>query len=199
MSSDDGVGQAVGREVEGAGGEASEFFCGMTKGEEGGFRGSLLVDFRDFCEGADEKAGTSALGTDLSVSCNEGATSFTAAGKINVGRGGFKVELDRLRDDEPACRSQKGDGIPPQFTTGMVPNDLTPSILREGKFVGDEGSIAESSSIDPKATKSRHKQGVGDPKKMNVTELASHALLSTRNWKRSSTTWVPEQARDLLG
>jgi hypothetical protein len=89
-------------EADRAGDEGSEFVCGVTEGEEGGFwkslRMSTLVGL-----GVGEGAGTSGFEVDDSDLDNEGATGFVAVGEIIVGGGGFELELDCFRDDGPAC------------------------------------------------------------------------------------------------
>ena len=94
----------VEREADRAGGEGSEFVCGVTEEEGGGpwksLRMSTLVGFG---VGVDEGAGASGFDMDDSDLDNEGATGFVAVGEIIVGGGGFEVELDCFEDDGPAC------------------------------------------------------------------------------------------------
>ena len=86
-----------------AGDEGSEFVCGVTEGEEGGFWKSLRMStLVGFGVGVDEGAGASGLDVDDSGLDSEGATGFVAVGEIIVGGGWFE-ELDCLKDDGPAC------------------------------------------------------------------------------------------------
>jgi hypothetical protein len=92
----------AGMEADRAGDEGSEFVCGVTEGEEGGFWKSFRMStFVIFGVGVDEGAGASCFDVDDSDLDNEGATSFVAVGEIIVG--GFGDEFDCFKDDGPAC------------------------------------------------------------------------------------------------
>ena len=74
----------------------------MIAREKGGdFWERLVVRFLIFREGVGERAGTSALDIDSSVSDDEGTTSFAEMGEIIVGRRGLEVELGCSRDERP--------------------------------------------------------------------------------------------------
>lgn len=167
---DDVVKEVEVEREEGAVDEGSEFVCGAIEGEEEeGFWKSLWMStLVGFGVGVDEGAGASSLGVDESDLDNEGATSLVAVGEKIVGGGGFEVELDceYFRDDETGCWFPKeGVSLPPPFTAGTDPNDLTPSVLIGGTLAGDEDIVAELSSIDPKVTESRGERGISQPVK----------------------------------
>ena len=92
-------------EADRAGDEGSEFVCGVTEGEEGGFWKSLRTSTLDgFGVGVDEGAGASGLDVNDSDLDIKGAIGFVAVGEIIVGVvGRFEVELDCFKDDGPAC------------------------------------------------------------------------------------------------
>lgn len=69
-----------------AGDEGSEFVCGVTEGEEGGFWKSLRMStLVGFGVGVDEGTGGSGFDVDESDLDSEGATSLVAVGEIIVG------------------------------------------------------------------------------------------------------------------
>ena len=74
----------------------------MAREEGGDFWERLGISFLIFRAGVGERAGTSTLGMDSSISDNAGTTSFVAMGEIVGGRG-FKVELNCSKDEGPAC------------------------------------------------------------------------------------------------
>ena len=101
---DDGVEEAGVEREDRAGDEGSEFVCGVTEGEEGGFWKSLRMStLVGLGVGVDEGAGGSGFDVDDSDLDNEGATSLVAVGEIIVGGEGFEVKLDCFMDDGPAC------------------------------------------------------------------------------------------------
>ena len=71
-----------------AGDEVSEFVCGVTGGDKGGFWKSLrMPTLVDFGVGVDEGAGAPGLDVNDPGLDSERATGFVAVGEIIVGRG----------------------------------------------------------------------------------------------------------------